>query len=209
MEGLSGREYFILLPDATVTGEGLKYILQIATATTPTTPTSRTHRYLENQGTFPSSDGEIVITGASETNGASITSGSSATSNSASSSCLTSFRLEMNFSPASPLRASELDDNPGLSPEEELLNSKVLRVAADPQGRHPNGLANFPPISGNISVPILTLHSIGDLYVPFLMQQVYAQWVAAQGKSNLLVQRVIRDVGHCSFTVNFTLLNSH
>ncbi len=98
-------------------------------------------------------------------------------------------------------RAYQLDDDPALSAEENLLNSEILRVAADPQGRHPNGLANFPPISGNISVPILTLHGIGDLYVPFLMQQVYAQRVAAHGKSDLLVQRGIRDVGHCSFTV--------
>jgi hypothetical protein len=86
------------------------------------------------------------------------------------------------------------------STEEILLNQEVLRIAPAPQGRHPNGLANVPNISGNISIPVLTLHTIGDLFVPFLMEQIYADRVAAQGKSDLLVQRVIRDLGHCGFT---------
>jgi len=97
-------------------------------------------------------------------------------------------------------RVYQLDDNSALSGEEILLNDEVLRVAADPQGRHPNGLANIPSISGDIKIPVLSLHTVGDLFVPFLMEQVYAQRVAAQGKSGLLVQRIIRDVGHCGFT---------
>lgn len=94
----------------------------------------------------------------------------------------------------------QLDDDPNLSNEEILLNTEVLRVAPDPQGRHPNGLANVPPISGNINIPVLSLHTVGDLFVPLLMQQIYAQRVADNGKSHLLIQRVIRDVGHCAFT---------
>ncbi|MEJ2169255.1 MAG: hypothetical protein P8X90_27410, partial [Desulfobacterales bacterium] len=34
----------------------------------------------------------------------------------------------------------------------------------------------------------------------FLMEKIYAERVAAQGKSDLLVQRAIRNVGHCAFT---------
>lgn len=94
----------------------------------------------------------------------------------------------------------QLDDDPNLSNEEILLNTEVLRVAPEPQGRHPQGLANVPPISGNISIPVLSLHTVGDLFVPLLMQQIYAQRVADHEKSHLLVQRVIRDVGHCAFT---------
>ncbi len=94
----------------------------------------------------------------------------------------------------------QLDDDPALNEEEQRLNAQVLRVAADPQGRRPNGLANIPYISGKINIPVLSLHTVGDLFVPLLMQQVYAQRVKEQGKSDLLVQRVIRDVGHCSFT---------
>jgi len=95
----------------------------------------------------------------------------------------------------------QLDDDPALSNEEILLNTEVLRVGPDPQGRHPNGLANVPPISGNINIPVLSLHTVGDLFVPFLMQQIYAQRVAENGKAHLLVQRIIRDVGHCAFTI--------
>lgn len=95
----------------------------------------------------------------------------------------------------------QLDDNlAAQSAEEILLNQEVLRIAPAPQGRHPNGLANVPNISGNINIPVLTLHTIGDLFVPFLMEQIYADRVAVQGKSDLLVQRVIRDLGHCGFT---------
>jgi hypothetical protein len=48
-------------------------------------------------------------------------------------------------------------------------------------------------------VPVLTLHTLGDLFVPFSMEQIYAQRVAANGRSDLLVQRAIRGVGHCDF----------
>ena len=93
----------------------------------------------------------------------------------------------------------QLDGDSDLSASEMDLNEAIIRVAADPQGRRPNGLANIPPISGNINIPVLTLHTIGDLFVPFSMEQIYAERVAAQGKEHLLVQRAIRDFGHCYF----------
>jgi hypothetical protein len=47
---------------------------------------------------------------------------------------------------------------------------------------------------------MLTLHTLGDLYVPFHMEQEYARRVAANGASDLLVQRATRDFGHRAFT---------
>jgi len=94
----------------------------------------------------------------------------------------------------------QLDGDPSLTPEEEALNDMVLRVAAAPQGKHPNGLANMPPVQGDPTMPVISLHTIGDMYVPFLMQQIYAQRVIENGKSDLVVFRVVRDVGHCGFT---------
>ncbi|MCK5099312.1 MAG: hypothetical protein KAR45_14475 [Desulfobacteraceae bacterium] len=94
----------------------------------------------------------------------------------------------------------QFDNDPALSPEENELNDAVLRLERDPQAKHPNGLANVPVVSGDITVPVLTLHTLGDLFVPFSMQQIYAQRVAENGVSHLLVQRAIRDVGHCTFT---------
>jgi pimeloyl-ACP methyl ester carboxylesterase len=95
----------------------------------------------------------------------------------------------------------QIDAVPALSPDEIALNAAVLRVAQDPQGRHPNGLANIPPISGRLPIPVLSLHTIGDLFVPFSMEQIYARRVAAEGAADLLVVRAIRDHGHCGFAV--------
>ena len=95
----------------------------------------------------------------------------------------------------------QIDSDPALSAAEMALNDAVLRVMQDPQGRHPNGIANIPPISGRLPIPVLSLHTIGDLFVPFSMEQIYARRVAAQGLSDRLVVRAIRDHGHCGFAV--------
>ena len=94
----------------------------------------------------------------------------------------------------------QFDNDPALTTEEQALNENVLRLERDPQSQHPNGLANVPVVSGDITIPVLTLHTIGDLFVPFSMEQIYAQRVAENGASHLLVQRAIRDFGHCTFT---------
>jgi hypothetical protein len=46
----------------------------------------------------------------------------------------------------------------------------------------------------------LSLHDIGDGFVPFSMEQYYQADVAGQGRSGLLVQRAIRAAGHCEFS---------
>jgi hypothetical protein len=47
---------------------------------------------------------------------------------------------------------------------------------------------------------VLSLHNLGDLFVPFHNEIAYAGDVARQGRGDLLVQRAIRGVGHCEFT---------
>jgi pimeloyl-ACP methyl ester carboxylesterase len=95
----------------------------------------------------------------------------------------------------------QFDSDPNLSPEEQALNDGIVRVVADPQGRV-GGLAQVPQVSGDIGIPVLTLHNLGDLFVPYLNEVEYSQRAAAQGKSDLLVQRAIRGVLHCDFTAN-------
>jgi pimeloyl-ACP methyl ester carboxylesterase len=95
----------------------------------------------------------------------------------------------------------QIDADPALSADEIALNASVLRVAQEPQGRHPNGLANIPPILGRLPIPVVSLHTIGDLFVPFSMEQIYARRAADQGASDLLVVRAIRDHNHCGFAV--------
>ena len=94
----------------------------------------------------------------------------------------------------------QFDTNPALTAAEDAFNIAVQRVTADPQGRHRNGISNVPPTTGDLRIPMLSLHTLGDLFVPFHMEQVYARRVAAHNASNLLVQRATRDIGHCSFT---------
>jgi len=94
----------------------------------------------------------------------------------------------------------QFDADPELTPEEDALNEIVFRIQRDPQASHPNGLKNIPVNNGKIKVPVLTLFGIGDLFVPFSQEQIYAQRVAEQGASDLLVQRAIREIVHCEFT---------
>jgi hypothetical protein len=91
------------------------------------------------------------------------------------------------------------DDDPSLSPAEQAFNDGVVRVTADPQARA-GGLRQVPQISGDIGVPVLTLHNLGDLFVPFHNEVEHVKRVKAHGKSDLLVQRAIRGVSHCEFT---------
>lgn len=94
----------------------------------------------------------------------------------------------------------QFDTDPAQSGAETVFNGTVQRVTADPQGRRRNGLANVTPTTGDLRMPMLTLHTLGDLFVPFHMEQEYARRVAAKGRSGNLVQRATRDYGHCTFT---------
>lgn len=94
----------------------------------------------------------------------------------------------------------QFDTDPELSMAEEELNEEVLRVTADAAGNRNPGLNNVPVVGGDPTIPVLTLHNLGDLFVPFSMEQVYAERVAENGASDLVVQRAIRGVGHCDFT---------
>ena len=104
----------------------------------------------------------------------------------------------------------QFDDDPALSLEEQAFNDLIVRLAADPQFRRSDGMGSSPgsrgginsaPIPGDIGIPVISLHTIGELFVPFHMEQIYARRVAAHGKSDLLVTRAIRDVFHCGFTL--------
>jgi hypothetical protein len=94
----------------------------------------------------------------------------------------------------------QFDNDTALSADETNFNAEVFRVEADPQARAGNGLAQVPNVAGDPSIPVLSLHNLGDLFVPFHNEVIYGQEAAANGKSDLVVQRAIRGVGHCDFT---------
>jgi len=81
-----------------------------------------------------------------------------------------------------------------------FLNDDIERVEGSNRVRRSQGQKPAPLINGNPAIPVLSIHTIGDLFVPIEMQLIYADAVEANGKSDLLVQRAIRDVGHCTFS---------
>jgi hypothetical protein len=96
-------------------------------------------------------------------------------------------------------RVYQIDADPALSPEEQALNAGILRIDLDPQARREHGLAGVPAIEGKLRIPVVSLHTLGDLFVPFSMEQIYARRAAANGSGDLLVTRAIRDINHCGF----------
>jgi pimeloyl-ACP methyl ester carboxylesterase len=83
------------------------------------------------------------------------------------------------------------------------LNASVLKLkaTADANRLRRDGLRWIPQINGEIKIPVVSIHTLGDLFVPFSMQQVYKKRVDAKGNSQWLVQRAIRGASHCDFTV--------
>ena len=94
----------------------------------------------------------------------------------------------------------QIDADPALSDEEIALNASIRRIDLDPQARREQGLAGVPAIAGSFTIPVLSMHTLGDLFVPFSMEQIYARRAAGNGAADLLVTRAIRDINHCGFT---------
>jgi hypothetical protein len=92
----------------------------------------------------------------------------------------------------------QLDQRPELTPAEKALNATVLRVRATAAAS--NDLNGIPAVRGTPGVPVVSVHSIGDLFVPLSMEQIYARRVARHGQSPLFVSRAIRSNAHCGFT---------
>lgn len=95
----------------------------------------------------------------------------------------------------------ETDLVAGPSNETEVeLNEDIARIQPDRRARRNTRRAPSPELTGRIRVPVLTMHNLGDLFVPFHMETEYESRVAKRGRSDLLVQRAIRGSAHCGFS---------
>ena len=96
----------------------------------------------------------------------------------------------------------QLDTDPALSAEERSYNASIFRVQPTPDANRirRDGVRWVPKTNARIDVPVVTLHTLGDLYVPFSMEQIYKRRADAAGTSRWLVQRAIRGISHCDFT---------
>jgi hypothetical protein len=90
----------------------------------------------------------------------------------------------------------DADGNP-----QPLNVSQVITPESDANRLRTDGLRWVPKVNGEIGVPVVSIHTLGDLFVPFNMQQIYQKRVADKGNSQWLVQRAIRGASHCDFTV--------
>ncbi|MFG2001824.1 hypothetical protein ACGFNU_22000 [Spirillospora sp. NPDC048911] len=81
------------------------------------------------------------------------------------------------------------------------VDRSVQRVRPqNPRARYSPFLTQSPQIFGVPNVPVVSLHDLGDLFVPFSMERAYLADVTRHGRSRLLVQRAIRAAQHCEFT---------
>lgn len=76
--------------------------------------------------------------------------------------------------------------------------AKAPRIKADPIAV--NYLSKYVTFDGNLSIPVLTMHTTGDGLSVDQNEQIYASLVASKGKSTLLRQVFIHRADHCSFT---------
>jgi pimeloyl-ACP methyl ester carboxylesterase len=99
-------------------------------------------------------------------------------------------------------RVYQFDGDPILTPDEQELNHSIIRVKRDRGVNRKRflRLQRVPEISGRIDIPVLSIHTTGDLFVPFSMEQIYARDVANRHRSNLLVSRATRAIDHCEFS---------
>ena len=81
-----------------------------------------------------------------------------------------------------------------------VIDDDVTRITAANRVRNAQGTKPAPIVNGTPSIPVLAIHTTGDLFVPIEMEQIYAREVIDNGRGDLLVQRAMRDIGHCSFT---------
>jgi hypothetical protein len=96
-----------------------------------------------------------------------------------------------------------LSSRPGRpSPAEVALNAGVLRVARTAPVSYDPTATQLPDVAGDPGIPVLSIHGLGDLFVPFSMDQRYDQLMVSQGQGKLFVGRAIREVPHCGYTAS-------
>lgn len=89
-----------------------------------------------------------------------------------------------------------------ITPEEQAFNDAITRETATEGANalRDDGVRWIPLVNGEFDVPVLTMHTLGDMFVPFVHQQLYRQKAIENGSEDYLVQRSIRGTGHCDFS---------
>jgi len=90
-----------------------------------------------------------------------------------------------------------------LSPAELAFNNAIVQAVPEDGANDllSNGLRRIPKVNGEFDVPVVTVHTLGDLFVPIKMQQIYRERAEAAGSGDWLVQRAVRAPSHCDFSI--------
>lgn len=92
-----------------------------------------------------------------------------------------------------------------LSANEQAFNASITQAVgvAGANGPRDDGLRLIPRVNGDLyaDIPVVTIHTLGDLFVPISMQQIYRQRMETNGWGDNLVQRAVRAPGHCDFSI--------
>jgi hypothetical protein len=77
-------------------------------------------------------------------------------------------------------------------------NAGVARYSSPPDAQ--NLLAKYYVPSGDLEIPVITVHNLWDYLVPYFHEPAFQQIVQSAGASDMLLQRAVPDYGHCSNT---------
>jgi pimeloyl-ACP methyl ester carboxylesterase len=87
----------------------------------------------------------------------------------------------------------------GLSLDADLATlSQAARISSDPGAL--TYLSDNIIYNGQLAVPVLTLHTVGDGLVPVQDESAYLQVAEEAGDSTMLQQLFVNRAGHCEFT---------
>ena len=79
-------------------------------------------------------------------------------------------------------------------------NESVTRYDITPDAQ--NYLQNYYVPSGDVKIPIVSVHNLWDPLVPFFHEPALAEIMGPQVASRMLLQRSVANYGHCNFTTD-------
>ena len=77
-------------------------------------------------------------------------------------------------------------------------NAGVERFTSPPAAQ--NFLTKYYVPSGDLEIPVITVHNLWDYLVPYFHEPAFQQIVQSAGATDMLLQRAVPDYGHCSNT---------
>ena len=75
-------------------------------------------------------------------------------------------------------------------------NAGVTRYSSPPDAQ--NFLARYYVPTGDLEIPVITVHNLFDYLVPYAHEPAFRQIVQSAGASDMLLQRAVAGYGHCS-----------